>query len=638
MSTQIRVLIAEDSEDDTALILRELRRGGYDPMYERVETDKAMRAALDNQTWDVIICDYCMPQFDMPAALEVLQKRELDLPFILVSGTVGEEEAVKAMKAGAHDYIMKDRLARLVPAIERELREAKKRRRINEVEERVRKLSQAVEQSPSTVVITDINGKIEYVNPKFTDITGYTAEEVIGQNSRILKSGKQPPEFYKELWDAITSGEEWHVEVCNRKKNGELYWESASFSPIKNPEGVVTDFIKVAEDITERKQVEESLRFITEQTVSITGESFFRALVRYLSSTFHVHFAFITECTDSSAARVRILAFVGGGDFGEELECSVVGTPCEKTIAGEISYYPKNVQALFPRDEFLARIGAESYLGVPLFDSFGNVTGNLAVLDNKPMNGDSNHMKAIMKTFATRVGAEQERLRFEERIIASLKEKEVLLKEIHHRVKNNLQIISSLLNMQAKCIKDENTLNMFMESQNRVRSMALVHEELYQSKDMTRIDFEDYVRNLINYLFRSYGVNSNDIMVRIEIKDVFLGVDMAIPCGLIINELVSNSLKHAFPVYAACVAEKPGGSIYGERSKGEGEICISFCSDDNKHTLIVGDNGVSFPEDMDFRNTESLGLQLVNTLAHQLEGTIELDRNGGAKFEIVFEK
>jgi two-component sensor histidine kinase len=177
-----------------------------------------------------------------------------------------------------------------------------------------------------------------------------------------------------------------------------------------------------------------------------------------------------------------------------------------------------------------------------------------------------------------------------------------------------------------------------MESQNRVRSMALVHEELYQSKDMTRIGFEDYVRNLINYLFQSYGVNSNAIVARIEIKDVYLGVDMAIPCGLIINELVSNSLKYAFPVYAACVADEPGGSVYGERSKGEGEVCISFCSNDNKHTLIVGDNGVSFPEDMDFRNTESLGLQLVNTLAHQLEGTIELDRNGGTKFEIVFEK
>ncbi len=144
MSTPIRVLIVEDSEDDTVLILRELRRGGYKPTYERVETDKAMKAALDNQTWDIIICDYNLPQFSMQAALEALQKWELDLPFILVSGTVGEETAVKAMKAGVHDYIMKDRLARLVPAIERELREAKKRREHKQAENAIRTLVKSI--------------------------------------------------------------------------------------------------------------------------------------------------------------------------------------------------------------------------------------------------------------------------------------------------------------------------------------------------------------------------------------------------------------------------------------------------------------------------------------------------------------
>lgn len=134
MSTPIRVLIVEDSEDDTVLILRELRRGGYDPTYERVETGKAMKAALDNQTWDVIICDYSMPRFGVDAALELLLERGQDIPFIIVSGTIGEDVAVEAMKAGAHDYIMKDRLARLVPAIERELREAERRRNYKQAE------------------------------------------------------------------------------------------------------------------------------------------------------------------------------------------------------------------------------------------------------------------------------------------------------------------------------------------------------------------------------------------------------------------------------------------------------------------------------------------------------------------------
>lgn len=206
----------------------------------------------------------------------------------------------------------------------------------------------------------------------------------------------------------------------------------------------------------------------------------------------------------------------------------------------------------------------------------------------------------------------------EEQIKASLKEKEVLLKEIHHRIKNNLQVISSLLNLQSGYIIDKDAIEMFKESQNRVKSMALIHEKLYQSKDLARIDFAEYIRNLTNYLFRSYGVTSNRIKLKKNVDDVFLGLDTAIPCGLIINELVSNSLKHAFP------------------DGKEGEIHICLFLDNDKFTLIVRDNGVGFPKDLDFRNTESLGLQLVITLVEQLEGTIDLKRSGGTEFKIIF--
>ena len=212
-----------------------------------------------------------------------------------------------------------------------------------------------------------------------------------------------------------------------------------------------------------------------------------------------------------------------------------------------------------------------------------------------------------------------ERKRAEEQIKASLGEKEVLLKEIHHRVKNNLQVVSSMLFLQSRSIKEEETVEMFQESRNRVRSMALVHERLYQSPDLARIDFAEYARNLTSYLFRSYGVHSNVIQLKVNVDDVFLSIDTAVPCGLILNELVSNSLKHAFP------------------DGREGEIRIELGSDDdNRFTLMFGDNGVGFPEDLDFRNTESLGLQLVNNLVHQLEGTIELDRSGGTAFKITF--
>ncbi len=212
-----------------------------------------------------------------------------------------------------------------------------------------------------------------------------------------------------------------------------------------------------------------------------------------------------------------------------------------------------------------------------------------------------------------------ERKRAEGQIRASLREKEVLLKEIHHRVKNNLQVISSLLYLQAKNVGDEQALAVLQDSQSRVRAMVLVHERLYQSPDLARIDFAEYVRNLANYLFRSYGVNTNVIQLRLNVGDVLLGVDTAIPCGLIINELVSNSLKHAFPAGR------------------EGEIRIKLRSDDEGECiLMVGDNGVGFAEGLDFRDAGTLGLELVNTLVAQLEGTVELDRSRGTTFKITF--
>ena len=153
--------------------------------------------------------------------------------------------------------------------------------------------------------------------------------------------------------------------------------------------------------------------------------------------------------------------------------------------------------------------------------------------------------------------------------------------------------------------------------------MALVHEQLYQSKGLARVDFAEYIQNLATYLLHSYGVDPDAITLKINADDVSLGIDTAVPCGLIINELVSNSLKHAFPA----------GKARGDR---ESEIRINLRAHDNKLTLVVSDNGVGLPRDLDFRNTESLGLHLVNTLTRQLEGTIELDRSGGTAFEITF--
>ena len=210
------------------------------------------------------------------------------------------------------------------------------------------------------------------------------------------------------------------------------------------------------------------------------------------------------------------------------------------------------------------------------------------------------------------------RKKSEKMIEDSLKEKDVLLREIHHRVKNNMQIISSLLNLQSSYFQDSEAVNVFKESQNRIRSMALIHEKLYQTGNLAGVKLGDYVQDLATHLMSSYSLDSNKIKLITDIENVSLGIDTAISLGLIVNELLSNAFKYAFPYDAS------------------GEIRLSYKpSDENNSILIISDNGIGFPENIDFKQTESLGLQLVNTLVEQLEGNIELFRNGGTEFKII---
>jgi PAS domain S-box-containing protein len=212
------------------------------------------------------------------------------------------------------------------------------------------------------------------------------------------------------------------------------------------------------------------------------------------------------------------------------------------------------------------------------------------------------------------------RKRAEEALHASLREKEVLLQEIHHRVKNNLQVISSLLNLQARRAADEQARAVLTESQNRVRSMTLVHEKLYQSPDLSTIHVEDYLGSLTSHLLRVYGGPAKGITVDVEAPDVTLSLDAAITCGLIVNELVTNALRHAFP-------QSEGGGIR-----------VALRAEDDHRTLTVRDDGIGLPGDVDVaeERTDSLGLDLVAMLVRQLQGTIAVDRQDGTTFEIAF--
>jgi PAS domain S-box-containing protein len=263
--------------------------------------------------------------------------------------------------------------------------------------------------------------------------------------------------------------------------------------------------------------------------------------------------------------------------------------------------------------EFLRLIRERGTLADYEFILLGKSSSRPCALTSKLIAGEDGSVPRIIGT----IRDIHLRKEAEELLKASLREKEVLLKEIHHRVKNNMQVISSLLSLQAAEIEDKKTRELFMESQNRVKSMALIHEKLYHSETLSRVDFGEYVRDLSASLIRTYA--SGNVSLAVDAEDIFLGVDVAIPCGLIVNELVSNSLKHAF---------------VDERS---GTISIAFHFTETDECLLsVADNGVGLPKNFDFATSRSLGVTLVQTLTKQLHGVLNIESTGGTVFVIRF--
>ncbi len=259
MSVPLRVLLVEDSEEDAALALLKLEKSLYEPNYERVDTAVAMQAALDEREWDIILSDYRMPNFSGATALKLLRETGIDIPFIIISGTIGEETAVEMMKAGAHDYLMKDNLTRLAPAIQRELREAEGRRAQRRAEDDLRLAAKVFDSSVEGVMITDATAHILRVNQAFTDITGYTEDEVTGKKPGLLQSGRHPDSFYRGLWLTLTEQGCWQGEIWNRRKNGEIYPEWLTISAVSDEASKLTHYIGGFTDLSQQKQSEERI-------------------------------------------------------------------------------------------------------------------------------------------------------------------------------------------------------------------------------------------------------------------------------------------------------------------------------------------------------------------------------------------
>jgi PAS domain S-box-containing protein len=435
-------------------------------------------------------------------------------------------------------------------------------------------------------VTPDKEGQFIDVNQAFVRILGYTKKEDV--LALRVSDTYVNPDDRKKFVERATQGSVKNEELHLRRKDGTPIIVSDTATPVYDTEGNLLYFDGIVEDITERTKIEGALR---------ESEEKYRTLV------------------ETSKDSIVIIDLKGNVQFANRATEELTGYTRKEGLHMNVRqitplrYWPKSILMLRK-----AMTGEP----VPYFESFikrkeGELvpveSGGQAIFKDGKVVG----IQVITRDITQRKQAE-------EQIKASLREKEVLLQEIHHRVKNNMQIISSLLKLQENYIEDDHLLEVFRDSQNRIQSMALVHEKLYQSKDLASINFSEYIKSLAYSLFRSSRTDVGRVTLKIEVEDVSLGSNHAIPCGLIINELVSNCLKHAFP------GNKKGGITINVCSRGRNEI-----------ELTVADDGVGIPEDIDFQNAESLGLRLVTILAeNQLNGRITLDRTGGTTICITF--
>ena len=271
--TPLNVLIAEDSEDDCELCLHQLRTE-FEPQYRRVDCAEDFLKALNERSWNVILCDYNMPQFTALDALKILRDSGNDIPIIVVSGSISEEEAVRCIKAGAHDYLIKDRLVKLAHTVKREMNEAVARVEHHRQEALNQELYKELDNFRSAlnisslVSVTDVDGRIISVNELFISVSGYEEKELLAMNHRIVNSGYHSKEFWEEFWQTISNGKVWHGDIKNRAKNGSEYWVDTTIYPITRNDGTIYRFMSILHVATERKEselylAESELRFRT---------------------------------------------------------------------------------------------------------------------------------------------------------------------------------------------------------------------------------------------------------------------------------------------------------------------------------------------------------------------------------------
>ena len=448
------------------------------------------------------------------------------------------------------------------------------------------------------------------------------------------------PEYGTADSSWVNKGYKKDFETILKTRNGDYIPILLSESFIRKKSAVL-GILYMGTDIRKRKAVEREKRAVAIQTIQ--RQSVLLELYKEDISNLETTLKRLTETVSKTLQVDRVSVWLFNKDK-TVLKCSDIYNLHEDSHETgsqlEAQDYPKYIDALMASHNITAEDALRHMDTMELAESYLKPNRIISVMDvpiwlHREMVGvlcheQINNMRkwtfeeqdfAASISYIISLALEASKRDIaQKQIINSLEEKNVLLREIHHRVKNNMQIISSLLSLQSSTIKNPEMRDIFMESQNRVKSMSMIHEQLYQTDDIAKIDFKIYVNGLIKSLFQIYSFGLKRIEWNVNIEDVKLDIETAIPCGLIINELVSNSLKHAF------------------NEAHDGKITVNMRKNKNLITMEVSDNGIGLPANFEVEKASTLGLKLVTTLVDQLEGNMVIDRSKGTSFKITFKE
>jgi len=617
-----RLILVEDEIIIATDIQSRLRDTDHDIISIEATGEGAITRAGELRP-DVVLMDVVLKgeKDGIEAARQIIER--FHIPIIFLTAHSDAATVKRATATASYGLLFKPfDVLELSAAIEMAIQRHGVEEKVRESDRRIREITDAL---PVVVYEADTTGRVIFANAMAFDMFGYTKEELEGGMFIFQVVTDADVVRARTMYRWRTGGDvAGRVEYTALRKDGSMFPISVHGVPIRR-DGAVVGVRGIIVDITERKEAEERVkehthtmeilnRIMTEGNRATDVRSFAETATKLACELMHFDIGNI-YLIDADARYATLQYIQGLPETGQGADEKI---PCQDAPLNAILI---DGEPLFAEDyvTFLplrAPFGVESLASVPLF-SQDTIIGVLNV-GSATTHTFSQAEKDLLIAMGNEVGVVIAKLQTDEFIRTTLKEWEIHLKEIHHRVENNMQIVSSLLSLQAAGATEPETIEMLNESQRQIRSMALIHEQLYRSGFLTEIDFDYCVESLIDELLQMHNVAENKITITADIENVQLGMDAAITCALIINELVSNSLKYAFP------------------DGHTGEVTVTLQHSNGAHTLTVVDDGVGFPADLDFRKTDSLGMQLVVTLVNQLKGTIELNRENGTAFIISF--